>query len=114
MCLVHGKIGDFVVQSPMVLGHESAGVVVEVGSEVRNLAVGTKVALEPGRSCRKCEACKSGRYQLCPDMVFAATPPYDGTLARYYSLPADLAYPLPNNVSLEEGALVRSTWYYVP
>jgi len=90
-----------------MLGHESAGVVVEVGSEVSNLAVGTKVALEPGRSCRKCEACKSGRYQLCPDMVFAATPPHDGTLARYYSLPADLAYPLPDNMSLEEGALME-------
>ncbi|KAF9519050.1 hypothetical protein BS47DRAFT_1370884 [Hydnum rufescens UP504] len=96
--LVHGKIGDFVVKSPMVLGHESAGIVAEVG---------TKVALEPGRSCRKCEACKSGRYQLCPDMVFAATPPHDGTLARYYSLPADLAYPLPDNMSLEEGALME-------
>jgi D-xylulose reductase len=45
--------------------------------------------------------------QLCPDIVFAATPPYDGTLARYYRLPADLAYPLPENVSLEDGAMVR-------
>jgi D-xylulose reductase len=44
--------------------------------------------------------------QLCPDIVFAATPPYDGTLAKYYRVPADLAYSLPDNVSLEDGALV--------
>lgn len=90
----------------MVLGHESAGIVYQVGSEVKEPKVGTRVALEPGSTCRKCDACKSGRYELCPDIVFAATPPYDGTLARYYALPSDLAYPLPENVSLEEGAMV--------
>ncbi|KAF8339025.1 xylitol dehydrogenase [Cantharellus anzutake] len=105
--LAHGRIGDFVVKEPMVLGHESAGIVVATGSLVKDLKVGAKVALEPGRSCTRCESCKSGRYQLCPDMIFAATPPYDGTLARYYSLPADLAYELPANMSLEEGALME-------
>jgi len=44
--------------------------------------------------------------QLCPDIIFAATPPYDGTLCRYYRLPGDLAYPLPDTVSLEDGAMV--------
>ncbi|KAL0949446.1 hypothetical protein HGRIS_009501 [Hohenbuehelia grisea] len=105
--LVHGRIGDFIVNNPMVLGHESAGIVHKVGSKVKNVQVGDRVALEPGATCRICEACKSGRYELCPDIIFAATPPYDGTLARYYRMPADLAYPLPEGLSLEDGAMME-------
>ncbi|KJA30137.1 hypothetical protein HYPSUDRAFT_32232 [Hypholoma sublateritium FD-334 SS-4] len=105
--LVHGRIGDFVVEAPMVLGHESSGLIAKVGSNVKHLKVGDRVAMEPGATCRVCESCKAGRYELCPDIVFAATPPYDGTLGRYYRLPADLAYPLPENVSLEDGAMME-------
>jgi D-xylulose reductase len=105
--LVEGRIGDFVVEKPMVLGHESAGIVCKVGSNVKHLQVGDRVAIEPGATCRKCELCKAGRYELCPDIVFAATPPHDGTLGRYYLIPADLAYPLPENASLEDGAMIE-------
>ncbi|KAJ7068382.1 xylitol dehydrogenase [Mycena amicta] len=105
--LVHGRIGDFVVNAPMVLGHESAGTVAKVGPNVKHLKVGDRVAVEPGSTCRACDACKAGRYNLCPDIVFAATPPYDGTLARFYRVPADLAYPLPEGVSLEDGAMME-------
>ncbi|KAM0755592.1 xylitol dehydrogenase [Meredithblackwellia eburnea MCA 4105] len=105
--LLHGKIGDFVVKDPMVLGHESAGVVVKLGSQVQHLKAGDRVALDPGESCRTCISCKEGHYERCPDMVFAATPPYDGTLCGFYKLPADLCYKLPENVSLEEGALLE-------
>lgn len=104
---VHGAIGHFVVKSPMVLGHESSGVVSAVGSGVKTLRVGDRVALEPGVPCRRCVRCKDGKYNLCPDMAFAATPPYDGTLAKFYRLPEDFCYKLPENVSLEEGALVE-------
>jgi D-xylulose reductase len=105
--LCHGRIGDFVVEKPMVLGHESSGIVYKVGSNVKNLKAGDRVAMEPGATCRNCEYCKAGRYNLCEDIVFAATPPYDGTLARYYRLPADLAYPLPDHVTLEDGAMME-------
>ncbi|TFK75799.1 xylitol dehydrogenase [Pluteus cervinus] len=105
--LTHGRIGDFIVKSPMVLGHESSGVVFKVGAKVKHVKSGDRVALEPGAGCRVCESCKAGHYELCPDMAFAATPPYDGTLARYYRLPADLAYPLPENVTLEDGAMIE-------
>jgi len=105
--LVAGRIADFVVESPMVLGHESSGVVSKVGAKVSHLNVGDRVALEPGATCHVCENCKSGRYELCPNMVFAATPPYDGTLARYYCLPGDLAYKLPNSLTLEDGAMIE-------
>ncbi|KAF9247310.1 chaperonin 10-like protein [Melanogaster broomeanus] len=107
--LVHGRIGDYVLKpgSDMVLGHESSGVVYQVGHSVTHLKPGDRVALEPGATCRRCEACKEGRYQLCPDVKFAATPPDDGTLGRYYALPADLAYPLPPHLSLEDGAMIE-------
>lgn len=103
----HGAIGSFVVRDPMVLGHESSGIVTKVGSAVTTLKVGDQVAMEPGIPCRRCEPCKSGRYHLCLYMAFAATPPYDGTLARYYRLPEDFCYKLPSSVSLKEGALIE-------
>jgi D-xylulose reductase len=103
----HGAIGDFVVKSPMVLGHESSGIVIEVGANVTTLKVGDKVAMEPGVPSRYSEEYKAGRYNLCPCMKFAATPPYDGTLCKYYQLPEDFCVKLPEHVSLEEGALVE-------
>ncbi|KAH8105902.1 xylitol dehydrogenase [Cristinia sonorae] len=105
--LVHGRIGDFIVEKPMVLGHESAGVVSKVGAKVKHLKAGDRVAMEPGATCRVCDACKHGRYELCPDIVFAATPPYDGTLARYYPIPGDLCYKLPDHLTLEDGAMME-------
>ncbi|GIC89785.1 NAD(P)-dependent alcohol dehydrogenase [Aspergillus udagawae] len=102
-----GRIGQFILQRPMVVGHESSGIVVQVGPEVTTLQVGDRVALEPGVPCRRCMSCKTGQYNLCSEMAFAATPPYDGTLAKYYSLPEDFCYKLPSNVTMEEGALVE-------
>ena len=91
----------------MVLGHESSGVVEKVGCKVKALKVGDRVTLEPGEPCRRCDACKAGKYNLCPSMAFAATPPYDGTLAKYYRMPEDLCYRLPDSMTLEQGALVE-------
>ena len=104
---VHGAIGQFVVKEPMVLGHESSGIVSQVGDKVTTLKVGDRVCMEPGVPCRRCVRCKEGHYNLCLYMAFAATPPYDGTLAKYYVLPEDFCYKLPESVSLEEGALVE-------
>ncbi|KAH8431200.1 NAD(P)-dependent alcohol dehydrogenase [Aspergillus melleus] len=103
----HGSIGQFVLKEPMVLGHESSGVISKVGSAVTSLKVGDRVAMEPGTPCRRCEPCKAGKYNLCERMAFAATPPYDGTLAKYYVLPEDFCYKLPSNISLEEGAAME-------
>ncbi|KAI9714589.1 MAG: hypothetical protein M1812_006394 [Candelaria pacifica] len=104
---VAGAIGPFVVKDPMVLGHESAGIISKVGSGVKTLKVGDRVALEPGVPCRRCNRCKEGKYNLCDLMAFAATPPYDGTLCKYYSLPEDFCYKLPDSLSLDEGALIE-------
>ncbi len=105
--LRHGRIGEFVVETPMSLGHESAGTIVEVGDEVKGLIPGDRVAVEPGWACRKCEFCRSGRYNLCRDVVFLACPPYDGAFAEYLAWPADFLFKLPENVSLEEGAMIE-------
>ncbi|TQW00199.1 xylitol dehydrogenase [Cordyceps javanica] len=104
---VHGAIGHFVVKEPMVLGHESSGTVVEVGSAVTDLKPGDRVALEPGYGCRRCKHCRAGKYNLCPDMVFAATPPHHGTLTGLWAAPSDFCYKLPEQVSLQEGALIE-------
>ena len=72
----------------MVLGHESAGIVVAVGAEVRGLAVGDRVSIEPGVSCWACERCLEGRYNICPNVVFSGTPPSDGTMRRFVAHPA--------------------------
>ncbi|WP_266076947.1 NAD(P)-dependent alcohol dehydrogenase [Haladaptatus caseinilyticus] len=100
----HGKIGDYVVESPLVLGHESAGEVAAVG-ESTDFEPGERVALEPGVPCRRCEHCKRGEYNLCPDVTFMATPPDNGAFAEFVAWPADFAYRLPDSVSLREGAL---------
>lgn len=102
-----GRIGDFVLQSPIVLGHESAGTVVDVGRRVTNVQVGDRVAIEPGVPCRHCTYCRAGAYNFCADTVFAATPPWDGTLQKYYVVAGDFCYPLPRHMTAEEGALVE-------
>lgn len=99
------QCAHFVVKEPMVIGHECAGVIDEVGSEVKALARGDRVAIEPGISCWRCDCCKQGRYNLCPEMKFFATPPVHGSLANQIVHPANLCFKLPDNVSLEEGAM---------
>jgi L-iditol 2-dehydrogenase len=105
--LVNGCIGDFIVKQPMILGHESSGTVSKLGEGVTHLKVGDRVALEPGVPCRACTFCKTGRYNLCPDVQFLATPPVHGNLARYHVHAADFCFKLPDHVSFEEGALLE-------
>ncbi|TAQ86114.1 hypothetical protein B7494_g5563 [Chlorociboria aeruginascens] len=104
---LEGGIGAYSLKAPMILGHESSGTVVSVGSAVSSLQTGDRIALEPGYPCRRCAACLAGHYNLCPDMRFAATPPIDGTLTGFFILPEDFCYKLPDHVSLQEGALME-------
>ncbi|XP_035686386.1 sorbitol dehydrogenase-like [Branchiostoma floridae] len=103
----HGKCGRFVLEEPMVMGHESSGTVVAVGAGVTHLAKGDRVAIEPGVPCRTCRVCKEGRYNLCADMEFCATPPVHGSLCKLYNHAADFCYKLPDHVSFEEGAMLE-------
>ena len=103
----HGRIGPYVVTGPIILGHEAAGEVVAVGSEVRHLKEGQRVTIEPGATCGRCEYCKSGRYNLCPDVRFLATPPIDGAFCEYITMRADLLFPIPDSMSFEKAALIE-------
>ena len=102
-----GAIGDFKVEFPFVLGHEAAGVVEDVGENVTTLKKGDRVCMEPGVPCMKCEECLSGHYNLCRDVRFWATPPYDGVLSEYIAHPAAFTFKIPDNMSFTEGALVE-------
>lgn len=104
----HGFIGENHVTEPMILGHEPGGVVAAVGKNVTTLAVGDRVAVEPGVPCWKCDYCKQGKYNLCPDVYFyASLPVTEGCFAEYIAHPANLCYKLPDNVSTLEGALME-------
>jgi len=102
-----GRIGDFIVEPPFVLGHEAGGTVVELGEGVTHLKVGDKVALEPGKTCGQCEHCKSGKYNLCEDVIFFATPPVDGVFQEYVAHEAGLCFKLPDHMTTMEGALIE-------
>ena len=103
----HGRIGPYVVREPMVLGHESSGRVVGLGEGASKHEVGDRVALEPGVPCGRCRECRAGRYNLCRDVRFFATPPIDGAFANFVAIHEDFAFALPDSVSDEEGALME-------
>lgn len=100
-----GRIGDFVVEAPLILGHEASGVIVAVGSAVAPARIGERVAIEPQRACRLCPQCKRGRYNLCVNIEFYATPPIDGAFAEYAAIQADYAFRIPDGMSLDAAAL---------
>lgn len=100
-----GRIGSFVVEAPMILGHESAGTIVAVGARVSGDRIGQRVSIEPQRACRVCEQCKRGRYNLCARMEFYATPPIDGAFAGFAAIQADFAHPIPDSLSFDAAAL---------
>ncbi|CAH0687639.1 unnamed protein product [Spodoptera exigua] len=102
-----GACGMETISEPVVIGHEGAGVVVEVGSKVSSLVVGDRVAIEPTQPCRACEYCKVGRYNLCVAPRYCSTTGAPGNLCRYYKHVADFCHKMPDNLSMEEGAAVQ-------
>jgi D-xylulose reductase len=104
---IHGKIGPFVVNAPMVLGHEAAGVITEVGADVTGLTVGDRVCMEPGIPNTRSKAAKLGVYNVDPSVQFWATPPVHGCLTPSVVHPAAFTYRLPDHISFAEGAMVE-------
>ena len=103
----HGRVGKYVVEQPMILGHEASGTVVEVGPGVEGFKVGDRVAMEPGIPDMSSRASKLGMYNVDPAVRFFATPPIDGCLCETVNHPAAFTYKLPDNVSFGEGALLE-------
>ena len=103
-----GRLGNWVPDGPLVLGHEPGGVVEEVGPEVTGLKKGDRIAIEPGVPCGTCDMCRKGLYNLCPDMSFMAIPnERDGVFSEYCVHPANMCFKLPDNVDTMEGALIE-------
>ncbi|MDQ8702645.1 NAD(P)-dependent alcohol dehydrogenase [Streptomyces sp. LHD-70] len=103
----HGRIGDFVLDAPMILGHEPSGTVVALGPGATRHEVGGRVSVEPGTPCGTCTECRLGRYNLCPRMVFYATPPVDGVFCEYAAVHEEFAHPVPDTLGDEAAALLE-------
>lgn len=103
----HGRIGDFVVDAPLVLGHEASGVVTDVGPGVASDRIGQRVSIEPGVPDFTCPQCLAGRYNLCPAMRFYATPPVDGALAQFVTVHGAFAHVVPDPLSDDAAALLE-------
>jgi L-iditol 2-dehydrogenase len=103
----HGRIGRFVVDSPLVLGHEAGGVIIELGAGVTDRRVGQRVSIEPGVPDLTCPQCRSGAYNLCPNMRFYATPPVDGAFTEQVAVHAAFAHPVPEDMSDNAAALLE-------
>ena len=103
----HGRVGDLVVEEPLILGHEVAGVIAAVGPGVDPARIGERVAVDPQRPCRRCGYCLGGRYNLCRDVEFPSAPPVHGAFAGYIAVPADFAFTLPEAMSDDEAALLE-------
>jgi L-iditol 2-dehydrogenase len=103
----HGRIGRFVVEDPLVLGHEASGTIEEVGSAVEGLRPGQRVSVEPGVPDLTCSQCLAGRYNLCPNMRFFATPPIDGAFSEYVVVHSAFAHPVPDEIGDDAAALLE-------
>jgi L-iditol 2-dehydrogenase len=101
----HGRIGGFVVEAPLVLGHEAAGTIVDVGDSVDTSRIGQRVSIEPQRPDPDSVETRRGDYNLCPHMEFFGTPPVDGALCDYVTIGAAFAHPVPDSVSDDAAAL---------
>lgn len=101
----HGRVGGFVVKAPLVLGHEAAGTIVDVGENVDRARIGERVSIEPQRPDPDSDETRRGLYNLCPHMRFFATPPVDGALCEYVTIGAEFAHRVPDSVSDDAAAL---------
>lgn len=102
-----GRIGDAVITEPLVIGHEFAGVIAEVGPGVTNVKPGDRVAVEPGIPCYQCDLCQEGYYNLCRKIRFCGTPPHDGSMREYIAWPAQLVEPIPDSMTMGEAAMLE-------
>ncbi len=104
---VEGRIGSTVIKDPLILGHEFAGIVEEVGAEADPSLIGKRVAVEPSIPCFKCESCRTGHYNVCKDLFFPGGPPYDGVLCEYVAMHAEFCFPVPDGMSAAAAAMIE-------
>lgn len=102
-----GRIGDAVVTDPLVIGHEFAGIIAEVGPGVTNVKPGERVAVEPGIHCGTCDMCAEGYLNLCRNMRFCGTPPFDGSMREFMAWPSHLVEKVPDSMTMDEAAMLE-------
>ena len=107
-----GRIGDTVVQSPLILGHEFSGLVEAVGPESLDghfapLEPGTRVAVDPAQPCGHCELCEQGHPNLCRHLAFCGNHPYGGSLCEQLLMPAHSCFPGPRGLDAEAAAMLE-------
>lgn len=103
--LREGRIGHYVVEEPLILGHEAGGMIVAVGEGVPASRVGERVSIEPQRPDPTTAETRRGDYNLCPHMRFYGTPPIDGALCEYVTIGSEFAHPVPDSMSDDAAAL---------
>lgn len=103
----YGALGPYIVEKPIILGHEFAGVITAVGGGVSKSRIGSRVAVEPQRPCKICKQCKVGRYNLCSLIEFFATPPINGAFCEFVKIQSNFAYDIPDSVSFDAAALIE-------
>jgi L-iditol 2-dehydrogenase len=102
-----GRIGDVVITEPLVLGHEFAGEIVEVGKLVEKVKPGDRVAVDPALSCGACEMCQNDNPNLCPTVKFCGTPPINGALSEFFVANEKQLFKIPFNMTYDEGAMLE-------
>jgi len=95
------------VQAPVILGHEAAGTVVEVGSGVQGIEEGQLVAIEPIVACKTCIHCQKGSYNHCKQMAFHGYSTGGGGLAEYTVVGSDMVHIMPDGITAQQAALVE-------
>ncbi len=104
-----GSLGNFIVTKPYVPGHEASGSIAEIGKKVKDFKVGNSIVIEPGIPCGRCTYCRSGRYNLCPDVIFLSAPPINGTFCDYIAVPYYTVHLVPENLSFKKAAFAEPT-----
>jgi len=102
-----GRLGNFIVTEPYIPGHEASGVIAAAGEGVKRFSEGDRVVIEPGFACGRCEFCRSGKYNLCPNVVFLSAPPINGTFCDYVAVQESFVFPIPESLSLADAAMAE-------
>jgi L-iditol 2-dehydrogenase len=101
-----GRIGSQKVQYPFTVGHEGAGVVIQVGSSVKRVGPGDKIAIEPAMPCWKCDQCRTGRHHTCRNLKFLGCPGQaEGCLSEYIVMPETSCFPLTGKLTPDNGSI---------
>lgn len=102
-----GSIGSTTLNQPLVLGHEFSGVIEKIGAEVKNVSVGTRVAVDPAWTCGICRECREGNPNLCRNQRFCGLAPNDGSLREKIVAPARFCHPMADSFSNAAAALLE-------